>query len=329
MVKNMQKTWYPWLDSVYKNIINNYKIKKLHHTILIESYNIHNTYKIIWAVSRWIFCNNKKNITNCGQCTGCTLIKNNNHPDLYILNPQNTRNTIDIDQIRKIIPMIQNTSQHNDIKIVWIPNYNTLTIFGINTLLKIIEEPPRNTFFLIGNVFNTVVHLTFKSRCLLYRIPTPNNKIGLLWIQKNTKIKKKMCSIALHISNNDPELAQQLLKKNWIKRNSLYKNIQLSINQNNFLPLLPILNTSSSLNKIYWLILLLFDSLKLKKQNIQDLINIDHIKLIQNISKKYSYTYLNNILNSWIICRYQLIHIEHIDYELLILQKLLKWQFLL
>ncbi|QCI26033.1 DNA polymerase III subunit delta' C-terminal domain-containing protein [Buchnera aphidicola] len=323
----MQNKSYPWLNSIYTEIINNYKKKKLHHTILIESYNINNTYKIIWAISKWIFCKNKYHIKNCGKCTGCILIKQKNHPDFYILHPNNTSKIIEIEQIRNILYAIQSTSQYNNAKVIWIPNYKTLTIFSINALLKVIEEPPKNTFFFIGNTFYKKVHLTFQSRCLLYKINIPTTKVGLFWIQKNTKFSKQKCLIALHINNNDPELAKKLLEKYWKQRNQLYQNIQMATIKNNFLILLPQINTKNILNKIYWIIVLLLDSLKFKK-NISYLMNTDYINLIRKISKKYSFDNLHNILKSWIICRYLLRKIENIDSELLILKQLLKWQIL-
>ncbi|CAL4042959.1 DNA polymerase III subunit delta' [Buchnera aphidicola (Takecallis arundicolens)] len=325
----MQNIWYPWLNLTYKNIITNYQNKKLHHTILIESYNIQNTYKIIWAVIRWIFCNKKNGKKSCGKCTGCILIKTKNHPDFYILHSKNTNQIFEINKIRNIIKIIKNTAQQSHDKILWIPNYTSLTIFSINALLKIIEEPPKNTFFFIGNILYNKIHCTFKSRCVFYQIFTPNENIGLSWLKENTTIKKKNCLIALRINNYDPELAKNFIqKKNWIERIHFYEDITDAINKNNFLMLLPKLNTTDVLNKIYWIILLLWDSLKLKTNIFTYFINTDQIYLIQNISKKYSYITLNNILYSWIQCRYQLITIDNINYELLILQQLLKWQIL-
>lgn len=329
MVKKMQTGWYPWLNLVYKNIINNYQKNKLHHTIIIESYNINNTYKIIWAISKWILCNQKNGIKYCGKCTGCSLIKNKNHPDFYIFLPNKKNNILEIEKIKNILNNIQNTAQQNNNKILWIPNYNLLTIFGINILLKIIEEPPKNTFFFIGNNYNKKIEMTFKSRCLLYRIPKPSEKIGLLWIKKKNNFKTKNCLIALQIHNYDPELAYIALnKKNWNKRINFYKNINISININNFLILLPKINTDNIFIKIYWIILLLMDGLKYKKKLFFHLINIDQIDLIKKISKKYSYIHLNNILKSWIKCRYQLINIKNINFELLILKQLFKWKIL-
>ncbi|WP_343128039.1 DNA polymerase III subunit delta' C-terminal domain-containing protein [Buchnera aphidicola (Takecallis taiwana)] len=325
----MQNTWYPWLNKTYKNIIQNYQNGKLHHTILIESYSINNTYKIIWAIIRWILCHKKHGIKNCGKCIGCTLIKNNIHPDCYIIHAKNTNNIIEIKKIRHIIDMIKNTAQQKHDKILWIPDYSLLTIFGINALLKIIEEPPENTFFFIGNKFYNNIHSTFRSRCILYKIFTPNEKIGLSWMQKNTTIKKKTCLLALRINNNDPELANKLLKnKNWIQRIQLYNNIHYAINKNNFLTLLPYLNTDDIINKIYWIILLFLDSMKLQKKIFSYLINIDQIPLITQISQNYSYITLNNIVHSWVQCRYLLTTVNNINYELLILNQLLKWQIL-
>lgn len=326
MVKNMHITWYPWLNKSYKNIIYNYQTKKLHHAIIIESYNIKNSIKLIQAISQWILCENKNNIHSCGKCKGCILFLANNHPDLYKLFITTSENTLDILKIRKTIHNLQNTSQQNCNKILWIKDYQTLTIFGINTLLKIIEEPPQDTLFFIGKSINNNLHLTLQSRCILYRIPTPVEKQGVFWIQKQLNISKNMSIIELRINNHDPELALQSLKnKKWIQRIKVFQILELSIHNDNFLKLLPILNTQNGIVKIYWIILILLDSLKIKKKMIPFLINLDQMNLITKMSNKYSFDYLYKILYSWIQCRHHLIYTKNINQELLILQQLLKW----
>lgn len=321
---NIQK--YPWLITPYKNILTNYENNKLHHAIIIQSHHIQNTFKLIWAISKWILCINKIGIKNCGICKGCILVKKKNHPDLYILYPKKNKKFLEIDIVRNTIYSILNTAQQYGKKILWIPKYHTLTISSINTLLKIIEEPPKNTFFFIGNYTLKNIHLTLRSRFFLYHILETKEKISLEWIQKNTDFKEKECLIALKISQNHPEIAKNLLKsKNWIERKKLYFQLNNSLQKNNFINLLPILNNQTII-KIQWIILLLLDVIKKKLNFSSFVINLDQEFLIQNILKKYSYKYLDKIIKSWIKCRYQLINIENINNELLIFQQLIKWQ---
>ncbi|CAL4042884.1 DNA polymerase III subunit delta' [Buchnera aphidicola (Phyllaphis fagi)] len=320
-------TWNPWLTKYYKQIIQHYNTHKLHHSIIIESCNIKDTFKLIWAISKWILCIKKKKMKNCGICKGCKLTLTHNNPDFYVLYPKKNKKFIDIETIRNTINNIVQTSQQYGNKILWIPKYQTLTNFGINALLKIIEEPPKNTWFFIGNDKFYKLNITFRSRCLLYQILQPIEDIGLNWIQKNIIIPKKICLTSLRINNYSPELAIDFLQSSSYKlRDNLCMKLYYAIDNNNFSKLLPIINDHQAILKIQWIILLLLDAMKIKKKLSLLLDNLDQIHLIKKISTQYSYYNLHKIIKYWIKCKYQLINIENINYELLILNQLLKWE---
>ncbi|CAL4321712.1 DNA polymerase III subunit delta' C-terminal domain-containing protein [Buchnera aphidicola] len=318
---------YPWLIKIYQKIITNYQNNNLHHAIILESHSINNISKLIWTIIKWIFCNSPIGMKNCYKCKNCILTNTKKHPDLYILFPKKKKQYISTENIRNILQKIQNTPQQNKIKIIWIPDYSTLTIFGINILLKVIEEPPKNTFFFLGNKKTNTIHATFKSRLLRYQTPIPNEKDGLAWLKKYTQAKKIECLIALRCNHHNPELAKKFLYKNiWSLRNHLYYNISKIIEKKNFLVLLPILNNNKICTKIYWIIILLLDSLKFKNNFFSLLVNIDYIPLIQKISKQYSHKNLYILLKTWQKCRYQLINIKNINQEILLLKQLIKWK---
>ncbi|CAL4321862.1 DNA polymerase III subunit delta' C-terminal domain-containing protein [Buchnera aphidicola] len=322
----MNITFYPWLIIPYKKIINSYNKNHLHHTIIVQSNNLQDTFKLIWAIIRWIVCTKRLKFKSCGICKGCTLILNKNHPDCYFLYPKTNKNFLEVELIRNTIKSLLNTAQQHGKKIFWIPNYSTLTTFGINALLSIIETPPKNTFFFIGHDVSKKIHLTFRSRCLIYHIVKPTEKIALQWIQKQINLTKQSYLVAIRISENNPILAKKILTSNiWNQRKELYHQIHLSIQNNNFIKLLSILNYNTII-KINWIILLLLDAMKFKKHLLILLINLDQKLLIEKIIQNYSYKYLNKITKSWIKCRYQLINIKNINYELLILKQLIKWE---
>ncbi|CAL4321736.1 DNA polymerase III subunit delta' C-terminal domain-containing protein [Buchnera aphidicola] len=319
-------THYPWLENIYKKIISYYKKKKLHHAILFESYNIQNTFYTIFAIIRWILCNKKNGFNFCNKCQGCYLTKNRKHPNLYIIYLNQKNKNLEIEYIRNILHSIQNTQQQKGKKILWIPQYSKLTESGINILLKIIEEPPKNTFFFIGNDIQTTVYPILKSRCLSYLFSTPNENKILNWLINYTKSSKELSLIELRINNYDPFLTKQALqKKYWMNRKNLYKKIFYALNNNNFLILLSFLTEDNILIKIHWIILLLLDAMKFQKKCFLFLININYMELINQLSKKYSYDELYLILKSWIVCKYQLRNIKNLHIEFLIVKNLLKW----
>ncbi|MCW5197201.1 DNA polymerase III subunit delta' C-terminal domain-containing protein [Buchnera aphidicola] len=323
----MKITWNPWLKKYYKEIIQYCYINKLHHSIIIESYNIKDTFKLIWTLSQWILCNKKKNMKSCGICSGCTLVSLYKHPDFYVLYPKNKKKNIDIVTIRDTIHNILKTAQQNENKILWIPRYEFLTSFGINALLKIIEEPPKNTWFFIGNNKIHTLHKTLRSRCVLYQISQPVEKIGYIWMKKYIEKNKHVCLTSLRINYHSPELAINFLTSPFYEmRYNLYFKIHYAINNNKFVQLLPFIYDKNMIVKINWIILLLLDAMKIKKKFFIFTINLDQINLVKKISIKYSYHNLYNIIQNWIKCRYQLININNINYELLIINQLFMWE---
>ena len=102
------------------------------------------------------------------------LIQNKIHPNFYLIDINLKKKIIDIFQIRSLISDLNKSNLNSKPRIVLIDNIENLNINSVNSLLKILEEPPKNTYFiLISN--NKNVLPTIKSRCLNFNIIL-NNK---------------------------------------------------------------------------------------------------------------------------------------------------------
>ena len=95
---------------------------------------------------------------------------------------------IDISQIRDLIKSINKSSFNSKPRFVLIDNIEFLNQNSVNALLKILEEPAFNTFFLLINN-NKKILSTIQSRCLNYKI-TLKNKDSIVICNKlfNTNI---------------------------------------------------------------------------------------------------------------------------------------------
>ena len=79
------------------------------------------------------------------------------------------KKTIDIVQIRGLISKLNKSSFNNNDRFIIIDNIENLNVNSINALLKILEEPPSHTFFILINNDRFVMP-TLKSRCINYKI---------------------------------------------------------------------------------------------------------------------------------------------------------------
>ena len=83
---------------------------------------------------------------------------------------QEINNNINIDQIRELLIFSSKSSFDDKFKLVLIFNLEDLNINAANCLLKILESPPRNTFFFLLKNSEKPVIKTIMSRCFKYNI---------------------------------------------------------------------------------------------------------------------------------------------------------------
>ena len=98
------------------------------------------------------------------------LINQQYHPNFYLIENFIHKRTIDIKQVKNMISYLNKTSFQKKIKFILIDNAEYLNLHSVNALLKIIEEPPSNTFIIF--IHNSSIKLieTLKSRCIEFKI---------------------------------------------------------------------------------------------------------------------------------------------------------------
>jgi DNA polymerase-3 subunit delta' len=104
------------------------------------------------------------------------LLQNKSNPNFKLVDVNEEKKMIDINQIRNLILDLNKSSFNNKARLVLIDNIELLNINAVNALLKILEEPNDNiNFILINN--NKRILPTLKSRCLNFKIQLTNNQV--------------------------------------------------------------------------------------------------------------------------------------------------------
>lgn len=99
----------------------------------------------------------------CGECDICSRTLNQTHPDL--LNVEREGASISVDQAREIIRLALRSPVEGARKVLILNDFHLVTNAG-PTLLKIIEEPPPSTIFLVLAEQITNELVTIASRCV-------------------------------------------------------------------------------------------------------------------------------------------------------------------
>ncbi len=127
-----------------------------------------NLFDTVNYVIKFLFC---KNISEkpCNSCINCLKVNKNVHPDLKIIEPENNSKSIKINQIREVQNFCKMTSFGNK-KIVLIKDAFLMTVEASNSLLKILEEPGENNYFILTTDNKYRLLPTILSRCVHFHL---------------------------------------------------------------------------------------------------------------------------------------------------------------
>ena len=102
------------------------------------------------------------------------LILNKTNPNLFLIDIDIQKKNIEIDQIRNLIRNMSKSSFNIKPRFIIIDNIDHMNLSASNSLLKILEEPSDNTFFLIINSNKKILE-TIRSRCLDFKVRLTNS----------------------------------------------------------------------------------------------------------------------------------------------------------
>lgn len=106
----------------------------------------------------------------CGECRSCHLIRNNSYENLQTIIPENS--VIKVEQIRALQTFVFSSSLNENYRFILIEHAEKLNLASSNALLKILEEPPIKTSFILLAQNADTLPVTILSRCHQYYFDT-------------------------------------------------------------------------------------------------------------------------------------------------------------
>ena len=167
--------------SEFINFINLYANKKLPNKILLSGEKGIGKSTLAYHIINFIlskdeeFSYDDKNFRINPDNKSFKLILNKSNPNFISIDIELDKKTIDINQIRNLILTLNKSSFNSKPRFVLIDNIELLNINSVNALLKILEEPNDNIYFILINN-NKKILPTLKSRCLNYKINVTANE---------------------------------------------------------------------------------------------------------------------------------------------------------
>ena len=129
----------------------------------------------------------------CGECGACHWFITGTHPDYRVLTLQEKETkdsepklatAIDVDQARDTIDYVQLSTYRAGRRVVVIEPADSLNIAAASALLKVLEEPPLNTCFLLITDHPRRLLPTLRSRCVRLEIGLPPYEQARLWLSE-------------------------------------------------------------------------------------------------------------------------------------------------
>jgi DNA polymerase-3 subunit delta' len=185
-LKPSENTQLYGLNYFFNEIISLYNSKKMPTKILLTgkkglgkstlAYHIINC--ILSNTEDFKYDSNKLTINNKNK--SFKLLQNNSHPNFYLIDLLNDKKNIDVAQIREMITYTNKSTFNDKARFILIDNIENLNKNSVNALLKIIEEPNENIFFILINNNEKYILPTLKSRCLTFKINLTFNQSMLV-----------------------------------------------------------------------------------------------------------------------------------------------------
>ena len=172
---NNQKQLFSYKNT-FLDIVNLYNQKKLPNKILFSGPKGIGKATFAYHLINYIFSKDEESNYDIDKLQindsnkSFKLILNQTHPNFHLIDLLDEKKIIEISQIRNMINYANKSAFNNKERIVLIDNAENLNLSSSNALLKIIEEPNDNVFFILIFDNNRKIIETIRSRCLKFNL---------------------------------------------------------------------------------------------------------------------------------------------------------------
>ncbi len=149
-----------------QQLIKNFQNNQLTHALLFHG--VPDGKQIINDLSWLLLC---EQYNRCGNCRHCQLMQLDSHPDRHVIKAKKFMGVIKIEQVRDIIDIVYTATQCSSVRIILIEFIEFMNQSASNALLKLLEEPPPNVYFIIYSSDLSMITATIISRCQLWHLP--------------------------------------------------------------------------------------------------------------------------------------------------------------
>lgn len=195
------KSLYPWQFSVWQEIWHGGD-EGMPHAILFHGNPGLGKLAFAEALAKSLLCTARRaDHLACEHCASCRYMEQNAHPDFRHVVPEadlevpdaavtgsgggkdkKASEVISVNQIRELADLVSLTSHQSGRRVILVTPAEQLNLNAANGLLKMLEEPPGATIFLLVTNQLSRILPTVRSRCRIMRMPMPGSEEASAWL---------------------------------------------------------------------------------------------------------------------------------------------------
>lgn len=172
----------PWHADTLAMLDQQYRDGRLPHALLLAGPAGIGKRRLARALLELMLCESPAAGLACGRCQGCHLSVAGSHPDLFLLEPEESGKAIRIDPVRDLVEFASRTAQFGGMRLALIEPAESMNRNAQNALLKTLEEPGENMLLLLVSDQPSRLLATVRSRCQMRLLAVPDPAVAREWL---------------------------------------------------------------------------------------------------------------------------------------------------
>ena len=207
----------PWQSKSLSRLQARIEGGALSHALLIEGRDARSAEMFSGMLTKTLVCQQEV-IGGCGECRSCELGLAETNPDRWAIKREDEAQ-IKVESIRELIEWSQKTTQIGRVKVAVIEGCERMNRNAQNALLKLLEEPTRETYLILVTADPHRLLATVRSRCERVRLGQPSDEEALNWVKRRLgDSDHHLASEALAFAHGEPLAAIEAISNGLAER---------------------------------------------------------------------------------------------------------------
>lgn len=184
-------------EEIKTALIKSINSNQVSHCYIFEGPKGMGKYDLALIFAQSLLCENFVS-DPCNKCSSCIKINSENHPDLHIINSDET--TIKREEIDGLIESVYKKPYESDKKVYIIKDAHEMTAQAANTFLKTLEEPPGDAVIILLTYNANLLLPTIVSRCQTVKFRNVDKETIKAYLKENYGISDGIADLAAEYS---------------------------------------------------------------------------------------------------------------------------------